>query len=259
MAMISQNPLSSRRVRAPAIHLAVSLLVAALASVIVFVVWYPPPYASIAAGTSLFLLLISVDVVLGPALTAVAADPVKPPSTFRRDLMVIAAVQLAGLGYGLYSIAQARPVYLVFEVDRFRVVTAADVDESMLPEAPVALRELPRSGPKVIAAAKPTQPDEVLKSLDLAIAGFDISVIPRNWRDYATQRDVAVRVSRSATELKTKYPASADQLARIASDKGQPVESLRFLPVQSRSSNWVALISSADAQIVGFLPVDGFF
>ena len=129
----------------------------------------------------------------------------------------------------------------------------------MLPEAPVALRELPRSGPKVIAAAKPTQPDEVLKSLDLAIAGFDISFIPRNWRDYATQRDVAVRVSRSATELKAKYPASADQLARIASDKGQPVESLRFLPVQSRSSNWVALISSADAQIVGFLPSTASF
>ena len=34
---------------------------------------------------------------------------------------------------------------------------------------------------------------------------------------------------------------------------------LRFLPVLSRQGSWVALLAPADAHIVGYLAVDGFF
>ena len=57
----------SRRVVATAFHLLASACVAGIAALIVFGVWYPPPYSTIAGGMNLFVLLMSVDVVLGPA------------------------------------------------------------------------------------------------------------------------------------------------------------------------------------------------
>ncbi|HEY2559733.1 MAG TPA: TfpX/TfpZ family type IV pilin accessory protein [Caldimonas sp.] len=249
----------TRRARAAGIHLFASGCVAALVALVVFGLWYPPPYSTIAAGTTLFALLISVDVVLGPALTAIAADPGKAIGAFRRDLAVIVFLQLAGLTYGLYSIALARPVYLAFEVDRMRVVTAADIDPATLLEAPPQFRALPWTGPRLIAAVRPTDPDEVLRSIDLALGGIDISMTPKQWRDVETQREAMLRVSRPATDLEAKYPSAESDLAKLATRSARPLQALRFLPVLGRHSSTVVVIAPPDASIVGFLPYDGFF
>ena len=249
----------SRRIVATAVHLLASACVAGIAALIVFGVWYPPPYSTIAAGLNLFLLLMSVDVVLGPALTAVAADPDKPARVFRRDLAVIVVLQLAGLAYGLYSISLARPVYLVFEVDRMRVVTAADVDETTLPEALPEFRSLPWTGPQLVAAVRPTKPDEVLRSIDLALGGVDISMRPSQWRDYVDQKDAVLRVAKPVAELQAKYPAAAPALASVAAKAGKPVSALRFLPVLARHSSTVVVIDPAGAGVLAYLPFDGFF
>src|ERR1039457_430529 len=100
-------------------------------------------------------------------------------------------VQLAAFAYGVWSIALARPVYVSFEIDRFRVVTAADIEAKTLADAPAALRSLPWLGPKEIAAVKPTDPAEQLRAIDLGLAGFDLSMVPKYWRDYSSQRDAA--------------------------------------------------------------------
>ncbi|MEO8311636.1 MAG: TfpX/TfpZ family type IV pilin accessory protein [Caldimonas sp.] len=254
------NPAAPRSRRiAAALHLLASLCVASIAALIVFGVWYPPPYSTIAGGLSLFILLMSVDVVLGPALTAVAANPAKPVKQLRRDLAIIVALQVGGLAYGLYSISLARPAYLVFEVDRMRVVTAADIDETTLPEALPEFRSLPWTGPKLIAAVRPTNPDEVLRSIDLALGGLDISMRPSRWREYASQKDAVLRVARPVTDLQKQYPAAAPELASIAAKAGKPVSALRFLPVLASHSSTVVVIDPVDASVLGFLPLEGFF
>lgn len=109
MNRISRLP---RRGRAAGLHLMLSAAVPASAALLVFLLWYPPPYAAIAGGLGLFALLVSVDVVPGPALPAVAASQGKPLSELRRDLAVIVTIQVAGFAYGMYSIALAWPVFL---------------------------------------------------------------------------------------------------------------------------------------------------
>jgi hypothetical protein len=250
--------LTSRRARLAGLHLIASLVVATATAVVVFAVWYPPPFATIAGGVGLFMILISVDVVLGPVLTAVVADPAKPRNSLRRDIAVIAAVQLAGLAYGVHAIAMSRPVHLAFEVDRIRVVTAADVDTETLAEAPPGLRELPWTGPTLIAAAKPTNPDDVFKSIELAMNGFDISMFPRHWREYDSQRDAAWNAARPLADLIARYPSAAPDVEKLAARIGQPVSDLRFLPLISRHASWATVVSAPDARIVGHLPWDGF-
>ena len=247
------------RFRAAAVHLLASALVAGLVAVLIFRLWYPAPFDTIAGGASLFVLLVSVDVVLGPALTLVAASPSKPSREFRRDLAVIIALQIAAFGYGVSTIAVARPVFISFEIDRFRVVTAGDVESDQLVAAPPELRSMPWWGPELIAAVKPTDPGEQLKSIELGLAGFDLSMIPKNWRSYASQRDAVWKAARPIAILASKYPAKELEVASQARTAGLPVSSLRFLPVMSRRASWVAVLGPPGARIVGYLPVEGFF
>ncbi len=247
------------RLRAASLHLLASALIAALAAAIVFLVWYPPPYSTLAGGTSLFLLIVSVDVVMGPALTAVAASPGKRSNELARDLAVIVVLQLAAFGYGLYTMALARPVALAFEIDRFRVVTSADIEPASLAEAPPALQTLPWTGPRQIAAVKPTDPAEQMKATELGLAGFDLSMQPKYWREYAPLADAAWQAARPMPVLLAKYPQTAGEVAQIAKEAGQPAQALRWLPLMSRSDSWVAVMAAPGARVVGYLPADGFF
>ncbi len=247
------------RLKAAGIHLLASALIAALAAALVFLVWYPSPYSTLAGGTSLFLLIVAVDVVMGPALTAVAASPGKGRSELTRDLAVIVVLQLAAFGYGLYTMALARPVALVFEIDRFRVVTAADIEPAALAEAPAGLQSFPWTGPRLIAAIKPTDPAEQMKAIELGMAGFDLSMQPKYWREYGPLADTAWKAARPVPVLLAKYPQMAAEVARIAKDAGQPEPALRFLPLMSRQASWVTLVAEPGAKVVGHLPVDGFF
>ena len=111
-----------RALRAAALHLGGSLLVAALAGALVFGLWYPYPYRELAGGRELFLLIVVVDVVCGPLLTLVLYNPAKPRAELWRDLGLVVLIQLAALGYGLHVVWQARPVYMVQEVDRLKVI-----------------------------------------------------------------------------------------------------------------------------------------
>jgi hypothetical protein len=248
-----------RRLKASGLHLLASVTVASLAAALVFGVWYPYPYGQIAGGLGLFAILVSVDVVLGPLLTAVIAAPGKPLAELRRDLAVIVIVQLAGLGYGLFTIAQARPVHLVFEIDRFRVIAATDVDEGLLREAQPELRALPWLGPTTIAAVKPTDPAEQMKALDLALGGFDLSYLPRNWRPYAGVAPTAWQKARPVAQLIAHRPDVVSAVTKIARDAGVDTAALRFLPLMSRRASWTVLLVGPDARAVGYLPIDAFF
>jgi hypothetical protein len=253
-----QSLLTWKRVRAAVLHLGVSLLMAGLAALLVFMVLYPSPFAAVTQVGPVFLMLVGIDIVVGPALTLVIAKPTKPRAELIRDLSVIALLQLAALGYGLHSVATARPVALVFEVDLLRLVTANEIDDSTLAEAPASLRSLSWSGPRLMAAAKPTDPDEQLRTIELGLSGIPLAALPKYWRDYASYADKAWQKSRPVSDLLTKYPQIQQEVAAIASQAGQPPEALRFLPLMSRQISWVSVLAPG-AQVVGHLPVDGFF
>ena len=248
-----------RRWKASGLHLMASVAVASLAYLLVFGLWYPSPYSVLSGGAALFKLLVSVDVVLGPALTAVVAAPVKPKVQLRRDLMVIVVVQLAGMSYGLISIAEARPVAIAFEIDRFRVVAATDIDSQDLAQAEPALRKLSWTGPRLIAAVKPVEVNAQMRSIEKGLAGFDLATDPKNWRVYANFQEKAWRVARPLPQLVAKYPETADQVLAISSSIGVAMGDLRFLPLMSRRASWVAVLAPRGDKILGYLPVDGFF
>jgi hypothetical protein len=247
------------RVFAAGVHFFISLSIALVCGALVFFLWYPPPFASFAGGLTLFMMLVGVDVILGPCLTALVAAPTKSAVELRRDIGVIVVLQALAFSYGMYTIALARPVYLVFEVDRIRVITAVDVDTTQLGNAAPAFRQLPWTGPTLIAAQKPSNSEELLQALDAGLQGVDIAMQPKRWVDYETVVPDVLKKARSVKSLMEHYPAAIGQLRALAAEHGVQVNDLLFLPMQSRRTSAVALIAPRDARILGYLPFDGFF
>lgn len=117
-------------------HLLVSLFIAILSVGLVFWLWYPSPLDKALGVANIFLLLLSIDVIVGPLLTLIVAKQGK--KTLKMDLLTIGVVQLMALSYGLYVVAQGRPVWMVYDAERFELVQAY--------EAVVAPKDSPSPG-----------------------------------------------------------------------------------------------------------------
>ena len=101
-------------------HLSVSLVVATLFLCWIFTVWYPMPLAKATGVTHIVLLTIAIDVIVGPILGFIVYKEYKKSLKF--DLMVIVLLQLAALSYGIYSLAEGRPVWMAFNGNRFELI-----------------------------------------------------------------------------------------------------------------------------------------
>ena len=244
------------RLLAAGLHLAISAGVAAVAAVLVFWLWFPGAYRLMAGGRDLFLLVASVDVVMGPVLTLAVFDRRKPRTELRRDLAVIGVLQMAALAYGLHTVHEARPVAMVFEVDRFRMVTANAVATSELPTAQPAYRSLPFTGPWLLGTRRPAAGDERNDALFAGVAGVDIGQRPKFWQPYDASRADAISRSKPLSDLIARRSASMPDLAERLQELGADSTTGRYLPTVARGS-WTAVLD-ASGNVLGFVPVDGF-
>ncbi|MFD2273550.1 hypothetical protein ACFS07_27565 [Undibacterium arcticum] len=77
-----------------------------------------------------FLLVVGIDVVLGPLLTLVVFKVGKKSLKF--DLAVIALLQLGAMVYGVSTLLEARPAYVAALGDQFQVVQASELTDANL-------------------------------------------------------------------------------------------------------------------------------
>ena len=246
-----------QRARAAGIHLLISAAIAALAAALVFGLWFPGFYRTVAGGRDLFLLVTSVDVILGPMLTFAVFNVAKGWKHLRRDLVVIGVIQLAALLYGLHTVYIVRPVGLVFEVDRFRVIAAGDVYEPDLPKAAIAYRSLPLTGPWLLGTRAPHPGDEHAEAVFMGLQGIDRANRPLFWQPYADSVPDVLAKSRPLSLLLTHYPARAAEFRASLAEMKADAVTARFLPLVARGE-WVIVVD-AKAAVLGYLQADGFF
>ena len=247
-------------VKAFLIHLCASALVGTCSALLVLGLWFPFPYRDLAGGMFLLWLLIGVDVGCGPLLTAVLYNPAKSRRELTLDLSIVVLVQLAALVYGVYSISQARPVVLAFEVDRFVAVTPADLDPAQLPEALPQYQSLSWTGPRLVGARDARNGDERLKSVELSLQGIEPSARPGWWQPYEESAPTAQKRMKPLADLRqTQHATGQAAIDQAAQKAGLPLAQLFYLPLTSakKLDSWIAILDK-DAQIVGYAPVDGF-
>lgn len=250
--------------KAAGLHFLGSLLVAAFAAALVFLVWYPYPYGALSGGRTLFLILVGVDVVCGPLLTMVLFNPLKPRHELLLDLSLILFIQLAALGYGLHTAYLARPLYLVHEVDRFRVITRfdygdvdVDVDDA-LAKLPKNLRVDWLEGPMTVGIRDPHDAKERQDVLfESVFGGRDYSQRPEFYVPYdLSYQGKALDRSKPLSRFLAHVPEVSDDAGTLLRKSGVSVEEARYLPVLHKQE-WVAVLNQS-AQVLGFLPGDGF-
>ncbi len=239
-------------------HFFVSALILITIGALIFFVWYPSPFRALSGGLGLFLLVACVDMVLGPVCTFAVASTKKRIQELRLDVALIAFVQLAALSYGLWTVYQARPVYLAFEVDRLRVVHAVDVDPGLLEKSAPEFQTLPRLGPQLVAVRPFQSAAEKMEVTVAALQGVDIGARPDLWTSYESQEQRIRSAASPVESLLAKHPSARTAVEKALTSAGLPVAEARYLPVAGRQLFWIAVLSPKDARPLLYLPLDPY-
>jgi hypothetical protein len=259
MQIFSESPTFWRdRLMACTVHLGLSLCIALIAASLVFGIWYPYPYREISGGRDLFILIVSVDVILGPLITLSVFDRKKPRVELRRDLTIVGALQVAALAYGLWTISIARPVHMVFEIDRFRVVHAIDIAPELLEKTPVGVDALPLTGPTLLGLREFKNSQESMEATLAALQGVQLGARPDLWQTYEKSVPDILKAAKPVSTLKQRFATQAQEIDRVLINAGRTEQNTVYLPLVGRKSFWTVFLDSKTALVVATLPLDPF-
>ena len=207
-------------------------------------------------GKNLLIILVSVDVCIGPLLTLVVFNPAK--KELRRDLAIIATVQLVALLYGAWVTFGARPVFTVFAKDHFDVVAANEIDDADLAQAPPEFRSLSLTGPRIVGTRMPTDVNERNAVVFAAVGGKDLQHFPKYYVAYA---DMAAEVKNGAKPLNALLKAHPDAVEAIRAasvEAGRPESLLLYVPLRARLRAMTAVLDARDLRVVTIAPIDPY-
>lgn len=225
-------------------HLSISLFIAILVMGLVFFVWYPVPLASAVGVTHIFLMMLVIDVIIGPILGLLVYKEGKKSLKF--DLIVIILIQLSALCYGVYSIAEGRPAWLVYTVDRFELVRNNEIIADHIQNAQKQYRQPSWLKPQFVAIefAKDMQQrnDDMFAEV---LGGVSIAQKPERYVDLSTVKN---QIQQRAQKLDVlDHFNNQQQVTKILSEYPQ---ANAWLPLKANAVDMVVLINKEKAQVV---------
>jgi hypothetical protein len=238
------------RLRAGLVHLSLSAAIAAIVFLPIYFVWYPDVLYESAGGRDLFLLIVSVDVTLGPLITTIVYVPGKWGLKF--DLVVIGTLQAIALAFGVYVLFESRPVNIVFVKDRFELVRANEYPPGELEKSASGRHAaLTWTGPRIVGAKLPTDLKERTALMFSTISGgADIHLMPRLYVPYDEVRALAREKGERLQKLRDRNPAGRKEVDELIAASGRKEEDLRFLPMRAGKTDLTILIDARSGDIV---------
>lgn len=225
-------------------HLLVSIGIALLFVGVVFLCWYPSPLAKAVGVTHIFLMLIAIDVIVGPVLGLLVYKEGK--KTLKIDLTVIIVLQLSALCYGVYSIAQARPVWIVFNHDKFELVRNNQIKTDNIDKAQLQYQHPSWFKPQYVAIQHANDPQQIqIEQMNAILNGVSLAEYP--------DRYIAI------DQVKDNILSSAQDLTKLEqwNDKGIIYKYLNmypqanaWLPLETYDVPMVILIDRKNAEII---------
>ncbi|MFP5384018.1 MAG: hypothetical protein ACLGHG_08110 [Gammaproteobacteria bacterium] len=252
----------SFRWKAFGIHLAISLAILCVLLYVLFMHWFPGYLFDTDGGWQALQIISGVDLILGPALTLVAASPAKSTKELRKDFTVIGTIQVAALCAGMWLAWANHPAALIW------------LDGEMYSQPLSAFREHPDALKKIhsMPAAASGGPPQIRvalpDNLDARSEIFRTSV--RNASSIMFEAD---RYRPFSTNHPAVRAASARYHERLTENRhgilpqdmqGTVDEFIRqgylIMPMNTRYGNWnLAMLPTdpAQARLIDFPPVSG--
>jgi len=248
------------RFKAFGLHIFGSVSLFALSLGVLYFGWYRWPGWYLAGALTIVLMMAGIDVVLGPLLTFIIANPNKPRRELARDISIIVAVQLIAAGYGITTLWNGRPLYYTYSERFLEMVQASEISSE---QAALGRRLNPAlaphwySLPRWIYAPLPKDPklaEEIMKAS--ITGGSDVVQMPRyfqSWRAGLADLRQSLRPVEKMTEisLHDKKVASS-HLKEFGVTPDQPVT----LPMLGREKPIIAVFDPATVTIRGWVRVD---
>lgn len=240
------------RLRAFGLHLLISAAVLALLLGLMRLLWYPGGYFAAMGGGRLFNLLAVVTLASGPLLTLVVFRPGKRGLRF--DLAVITSVQLAALAYGIMVVMSARPAFMVFVGDKFRIVSAGMLEENRLAAASrPEWRRISLNGPRLVAAKMPDDPALRAQIVFAAINLIDLDQFPESYVPYSDARDEVLRAAKPLNELSKIASGTSRVVSDFVSPRARPLQAYVFVPLLT--PDWKEMSVVLDAETAAYLAI----
>jgi hypothetical protein len=177
------------RLKAFGLHLSASACVLSLILGALYAGWYYSPGWRLTDVTHVVVVMIGVDVVVGPLLTFVIARASKPRRELARDISMIVFVQLCALTYGTVSLWNGRPLYYAYSETVLQLVQAYDIDDQ---EAAAGRRLNPEFAPHWYSRPRwiwAPLPQDAAVSKDIVTSaiqgGDDVISMPQYFKPWA--------------------------------------------------------------------------
>ena len=218
-------------------HLIISICVAAVAACIVFFCWYPFPLNKAVGVTHIFLMMLGIDIVLGPFFTWLVYKEGKKSLKF--DLTIIIAIQISALLYGVYSIEQGRPAWLVYNVDRFELVRKNEIVAQNINQAQPQFQQLSWLKPQFVATQ--FAQDVKQRNDDMfaeVLGGISLAQRPERYVDFS-QAKAQLQKRAQSLELLPQY----NDKAVVEKTLVKYPKATAFLPMKASAVDMTVLIN----------------
>jgi hypothetical protein len=234
----------SKRIRFFLSHLGISIFIVLAVIGLVFGVWYPQPLATAVGVTQIFLMLILIDIIVGPLLGLLVYREGKKSLKF--DLSVVILLQISALVYGLYNLEQGRPAWLVYNVDRFELVRKNELVDINIQQAQPQFQQPSWFKPQYVSTefAKDTQQ----RNNEMFAEIFDgISVAQRPER-YVELTQAKTQIQQRALPLKEleQYNSKTEVEKTLAKYPNADA----WVPLKASAVDMVVLIKKETAEVI---------
>ena len=242
------------RWKASSIHLVISAIIASAVFALMLLVWYPYPIFAAVGGQQVLLILLGVDVTLGPFITLLIFNTKKSRKALAFDLSVISILQATALIYGMSVVFQARPVYVVFSKDSFDLVTAnmlseEDIAKSKYPD----YRSLPLTGPVYVYSEMPADIKERNEVVLSVFSGKDLPQLPQYYKPYAGYMAAAGMAAKPLAELKKLNPDNIAEIDDAIRVSGRNETDLGFLPLRAKYRPLTVVVGKNNGKVLAIL------
>lgn len=234
----------SARIKAFLVHGLISIIIASLSMSLVYFIWYPAPLAVATGVMHIFLLMLCIDVVMGPLLTLLVYKTGK--KTLKFDLTIICLLQLAALTYGLFTVYQGKPAWLVYNADRFDLVRINEIDMRKIEKAQSKYQDASFLFPNWVAALPPKNiNDRNTITFEAVLSGVDIAQRPELYVDLG---QVKKQIQSHVIMLKEleKYNSKMD----VAQILAQHPEATGFVPLKANAVDMTVLINKDKGEVI---------
>ena len=216
--------------------------------------WFPHSFTELGGFYDTALMLIFVDLVLGPLLVFLIYKENKKHLKF--DINVLLGIQLIAFLFGAYSLFLKHPAYAVFTVDRFILTNVSNIHPP--PSWINQLRQHFFSPPEFVVAHLPIDSQQQrLLTLDVVINGQpDIDSRPQYFSQF--DQHIASIMNKSIQIEQLTLDAEAQEKLHIFTQKHKDkFDSFAFFPLRGNNKKDVIWVfDRSTAKPIDILDID---